>query len=72
MWDVTIIFKESLINTWKTSSRQKYKDKTMLNTRGTKLTLKLSTDMVSSPRKLLLISLSPISHSKLKGRILVA
>jgi hypothetical protein len=29
-------------------------DKTMLNTKGTDLTLKLNTDMVSPPRKLLL------------------
>jgi hypothetical protein len=29
-------------------------DKTMLNTKGTELTLKLSTNMVSLPRKLLL------------------
>jgi hypothetical protein len=49
----TIIFKECLMNTWKISSRQKYKIKTMLNIRRTELTPKLSTDMVSTPWKLL-------------------
>jgi hypothetical protein len=49
-----IIFKERLMNNWKTSSKQKYMMNTVLNTKGTELTSKLCSDMVSSPRKLLL------------------
>jgi hypothetical protein len=48
--------------------KAKIYDKTMLNTKGTELTPKLCSDMVSSPRKLLLEAHSQISHLKTQGK----
>jgi hypothetical protein len=50
-----IIFKEHLMNmnTWKNLIKVKTQDKIVLNTKGTELTPKLSTGMVSFSQKLL-------------------
>jgi hypothetical protein len=56
------------MNTWKNLIKAEIQDKIVLNTKGTKLTPKLSMDMVSPPWKLLFEAHSHQFSLKTQGK----